>query len=410
MRPNKFPSEKFKKCPKWIYPVITLVLSILIYIGLRYIFKSPFGTYKFKNIYGSSTIVYENTYGIPYISGTTNQAIAFAIGFSHAADRLYDLNFHRAMASGELSEFLGKEALEFDRYMRSLQLSKIVTREVDSLSQENMAFLQAYTDGINEYTNQLIVRPVEFLLLRISFKPWTVKDSLMVFKMLSFSFSEHWKLTALRTIIAHKMGRKLAEKLVPFDTGEIFGKAAPINSQDIPLKFIDQKLKSDFSISSAGSNIEDPGIDFDFLENLKFRGRFDWTGSSSWAIHKSKSVAGKALLGTSLNGVHGIPSEIYLITIKYPQGLKLTGATVAGFPLIISGRNEHVAWSIGPSFIENIDLYSVKISNDGRQYFRNGKWENLISSTETIKVRGKGEVPHIIYRTNHGPIISSISR
>ena len=41
---------------------------------------------------------------MPYINGTTNEAVIYALGFAHAADRLYDLQFKRAYAYGELSE------------------------------------------------------------------------------------------------------------------------------------------------------------------------------------------------------------------------------------------------------------------------------------------------------------------
>ncbi len=57
-----------------------------------------------KSIHGEATIVYESEYGVPYITGTTNEAVSYALGFSHAADRLYDLQLKRSFIYGRLSE------------------------------------------------------------------------------------------------------------------------------------------------------------------------------------------------------------------------------------------------------------------------------------------------------------------
>jgi penicillin amidase len=359
-------------------------------------------------MHGDAYITYEKTYGVPYISGTTNESIAFAIGYSHAMDRLYDLNFHRAMAAGRLSEYFGKEALEFDRYMRSLQLSKIAARELLLLNTQNVNFLQAYTAGINEYMKGLTIRPIELLFSRISFEPWTIKDSLMIFKMFSMSFSEHWKLTALRTVIAHKWGKQLAERLVPFKdvTNGLFENIAAIDPLDASMNNIDIRLKYEQIKDTSFEAVADPGIDFKFLRNLRFRGKVDWTGSCAWAIHRTKAANGKILFGSSVNGAHNIPSELYMMSIKYPHGPNLMGSTMAGIPLILFGRNEDVAWSISTSFVENIDLYSIRISTDHRQYYYNGRWRDLEVSEEVIKVKGKTEVVHTVFKTHYGPVIN----
>eukprot|EP00826_Nyctotherus_ovalis_P066488 TRINITY_DN982_c0_g1_i21.p1 TRINITY_DN982_c0_g1~~TRINITY_DN982_c0_g1_i21.p1 ORF type:complete len:791 (+),score=165.29 TRINITY_DN982_c0_g1_i21:152-2524(+) len=412
MLENVFAKERSKGRSKWMFPLFSIAFACLLYFFLWLIYSPQSGTYKFKNIYGEAYITYDGTYGIPYISGTTNNAIAFAIGYSQAADRLYDLSLHRAMAAGRLAEYFGKEALDFDRYMRSLQLSKVTARELQLLSTQNMTFLQAYTDGINEYAKRLLVQPIELLLSGISFEPWSIQDSLMIFKMFSFSLSEHWKLTALRTVIAHKWGKQLAERLVPFKdvTNGLFESIAAIDPSDIPLNKIDLRLKYEQVRDTSFEPVADPGIDFKFLKSLRFRGKIDWTGSSAWAVHKSKSANGKTLFSASINGAHAIPSELYIMSIKYPQGPNLMGATMAGFPLILFGRNEHVGWSMATSFVENIDLYSVKVTTDLRQYHYSGGWKNLEVSEEFIKVKGKKGVNYTVYRTHHGPIITSIKR
>ena len=80
--------------------LIPLISIILIYVMTM----SPRGTVYLSTINGEATILYEYDYEMPYINGTTNEAVIYALGFAHAADRLYDLQFKRAYAYGELSQ------------------------------------------------------------------------------------------------------------------------------------------------------------------------------------------------------------------------------------------------------------------------------------------------------------------
>lgn len=42
----------------------------------------------------------------------------FGLGFSHAMDRLWQLEFTRRLAQGRLSEIIGSETLPIDKYIR----------------------------------------------------------------------------------------------------------------------------------------------------------------------------------------------------------------------------------------------------------------------------------------------------
>ena len=55
--------------------------------------------------------------------------LAFAIGFCHGQDRLWQLEFFRRATAGRLSEFSGPEALKVDRLMRTLGLARTAERE-----------------------------------------------------------------------------------------------------------------------------------------------------------------------------------------------------------------------------------------------------------------------------------------
>eukprot|EP00826_Nyctotherus_ovalis_P047060 TRINITY_DN5368_c0_g1_i1.p1 TRINITY_DN5368_c0_g1~~TRINITY_DN5368_c0_g1_i1.p1 ORF type:complete len:404 (-),score=108.10 TRINITY_DN5368_c0_g1_i1:780-1991(-) len=138
----------------------------------------------------------------------------FALGYVHAMDCLYDLHSKRALAYGKFAEMVGEQGVMLDKYMRSLLLEKAVDRDLKNLTAEDMEPLQAYAAGINAYAEEVFMLPPEFQLLGIGFDSWTVKDSIMVVKLMSFVMSCGWQLTTLRTAIAEAYGQELADRLI----------------------------------------------------------------------------------------------------------------------------------------------------------------------------------------------------
>jgi len=82
-----------------VFAIPFLAICSLLIIG-----SPPRGLIELKTINGKADILYEELYGIPYISGKSKEDIFYALGFSHAADRLFSLNLNRAVAYGTLSE------------------------------------------------------------------------------------------------------------------------------------------------------------------------------------------------------------------------------------------------------------------------------------------------------------------
>lgn len=91
--------------PKYcIFILAVLVLSISALFSIYFFNQTLSGIISVSSLYGESTIKYESSSGIPYIAGNTNESVFFALGYAHAADRLYDMAFKRALARGRLSE------------------------------------------------------------------------------------------------------------------------------------------------------------------------------------------------------------------------------------------------------------------------------------------------------------------
>ena len=57
---------------------------------------------------------------IPHIYATTRADALFGLGYAHAQDRLWQMEFQRRIGFGRLSEVLGGAALPQDRFLRTV--------------------------------------------------------------------------------------------------------------------------------------------------------------------------------------------------------------------------------------------------------------------------------------------------
>ena len=76
---------------------------------------------------------------------------SFALGFVHAQDRLWQMEFQRRLGAGRLAEILGAAALPSDRFMRTLGFYRLAEASLAHLEPDTVAWLQAYADGVNAF-------------------------------------------------------------------------------------------------------------------------------------------------------------------------------------------------------------------------------------------------------------------
>ena len=67
--------------------------------------------------------------GVPHIRAADSRDAAFAVGFVHAQDRLWQMELHRRVAAGRLSEVLGKQGIPVDQLMRKIGLRRVSEAE-----------------------------------------------------------------------------------------------------------------------------------------------------------------------------------------------------------------------------------------------------------------------------------------
>ena len=100
---------------------------------------------------GAPVSIVRDRYGIPRIGAETERDAYFALGYVHAQDRFFQMEFMRRMGAGRLSEIVGEPTLPIDRWMRVLGLYRLAEASLERLSAPVVESLEAYAAGVNAY-------------------------------------------------------------------------------------------------------------------------------------------------------------------------------------------------------------------------------------------------------------------
>src|SRR3546814_9048529 len=104
----------------------------------------------------------------------------FALGFAHAQDRLFQMEFMRRLGAGRLSEVIGPATLDLDKRMRVLGLYARAAEGFAELAPEVQAAIESYAAGVNAYlATHGGALPIEFQMLWHEPEPWVPADSLV---------------------------------------------------------------------------------------------------------------------------------------------------------------------------------------------------------------------------------------
>lgn len=329
--------------------------------------------------------IIRDVYGIPHIYARNEPDLFFALGYAMAQDRMWQMDFYRRLGGGRLSEIFGEEFVDTDRYFRLLSAAGI-NRQIPN---ELAYMLTAFADGVNAYLGNRQDRlPMEFKLLRYEPEPWQPEDYLAILKVVNWGLSVGLKVDLLAGRILEKVGEKKFREIFPVYPG-----SSPII------------IPEESSISSIGADsLRTALVSLDKLINLPAPG-----ASNNWVVSGIRSATGKPLLANDPHLSLTNPSFWWEGHIVCPT-IDVYGYSVPGVPGIPMGHNRHVAWGVTNVMVDDVDFFIEKINPDNpRQYLYKGKWEDMQSVSERIRIKGKDPVETEILLTRHGPVLDKIS-
>jgi penicillin G amidase len=321
--------------------------------------------------------------GVPHLFAKSERDGWFAMGYVHAQDRLWQMEFQRRVAQGRLSEFLGERAYDTDRLMRTLGLARVSEEIVAKLDDATRADLAAYAAGVNAFLAADPVLPVEFQVFRIKPEAWKPADSVAWMMVMSWDLSGNWRQELARMRFAAKLGRERAGELVPGYPGD---PALPLPDFKALYAEMAPTAMALLAISPP------PG---------------DAIGSNNWALSGARTESGKPLLANDPHLGLQAPALWYLAHLSTPAG-NVVGGTLPGLPFVVLGRNDHIAWSMTTTNGDTQDLFIERlVPGDAQSYLTPTGKAKFEVRDEVIRV-GSEERRLRVRTTRHGPVISDV--
>lgn len=336
--------------------------------------------------------------GIPFIEAGNEADLYFAQGYATAEDRLWQMDFLRRTACGELAEVTGSGALEVDKLHRIYGFRNVAETLWARASDHTRKVLDAYARGVNAFIEQCDAKslPLEFQVLQYQPKPWTPVDSLALGKL----FAEKLSFTVEADLL-----RALLSDLPP----ERFAWLLPETS---PLDLIEGRQSA---VESREFNPMELSILTEVLKRMR-RARAATNGdseigSNSWVAGGDKTVSGKPMLAADPHLPPGSPSIWHIVHLS-AEDLRVAGVAVPGVPGVMIGHNEWIAWGVTNLCPDVQDLYIEQFDTENpRSYKTPDGWRDAEIRTEEIAVRsgpnGSRNSPSKleVKVTRHGPII-----
>ncbi|HUA53442.1 MAG TPA: penicillin acylase family protein [Candidatus Sulfotelmatobacter sp.] len=328
--------------------------------------------------------VFRDADGVPHIFAADDHDAYMALGFVHAQDRLFQMDFQRRLGAGRLAEVLGAGAVGIDRTMRTLGLQRAAEASLASLSPEVRAALQAYADGVNGFLETRSgALPPEYYVLRTAPEPWRPADSLLWGRLMAITLSGNWRGEALRA--------RLAQRLTPAQLRDWYADDNYAGAITLPTG-IEKSDATDALFARVLAAMPDV-----------LRPRL---ASNIWVVDGSHTKSGKPILANDPHLGFAAPGIWYLASITTPD-LRLTGATVAGVPFHILGQNGAIAWGMTTTGADTQDLFVERLAPGNPDAYETPDGPRpFVTRTETIKVRDADDVTITVRETRHGPVIS----
>ena len=114
-------------------------------------------------------------HGVPTIHAASVDDAFFGLGYAHAQDRLWQMEFQRRIGAGRLAEVLGGKLVATDRFLRTVGFRRAAEKAwPDLFLRRRGRRSAAYASGVNAFLAAARIRfPIEFRILRIAPEPFT---------------------------------------------------------------------------------------------------------------------------------------------------------------------------------------------------------------------------------------------
>ncbi|HEY0532531.1 MAG TPA: penicillin acylase family protein [Actinoplanes sp.] len=369
--------------------------------------------------------------GVPVVHAASDHDLFRVQGYLQAYFRLTQLDLERRIARGRLAEIQGAAALDSDRF--ELQTGLLRTAEATwnatPPGSPEAEALTAFAAGVNDRLAELRRDggwPSLFPLTAVYPRDWTPVDSLAIAELLAQMLG--YSTAPLDyAILSQALGPQRAQAwfpvvppnaqrpydpgpyrylgIAPLPAGANAALATPATTADRsgsppagPARTVPRQ------VTSAATDL------LARISRLPASRMHAYPDSNAWAANGPAVAGGRAILAGDPHLQLSLPSFWYQMALSAP-GIEVSGASLAGLPGVLIGRNSRISWSM--TAVQNQStLFYIEKTRPGHpdQYAWRGGWRTMQRVQYTIPVRGGADVPVTVDLTVHGPVMSNAGK
>lgn len=408
------------------------------------------GTLAVKGLKAPVTVI-RDANGIIQISADTQHDLFLAQGYVHAQERMWQMEVSRRIGAGRLSELFGKSQVDTDRYVRTLGWRVAAQRDLDAMSVQSKAILQAYADGVNAWIDEhngrlstpFVVSGVlsgRYDIGGIQLEPWTPLDTATWQKVQAWSLGGNVNSEIFRFLADARLGdpAKTDELFPAYDStapvitpsgsmgdGGAGPAAAPESGAVMPLGDVTSSAGAGAPPAlsavhaAALADLGNRASDVASLAGLD-RGSGlvgdHGIGSNNWVVSGARTASGLPILANDPHLGFGMPS-VWIMNGLHCRNLgticpwNVVGVAFPGAPAVVLGHNARIAWGATNVNPDTQDLFLESVDpSDPTHYLYQGASVPFELRHETIKVAGGTTVELDVRSTRHGAVLSDVDK
>lgn len=322
--------------------------------------------------------IWYDSAGVAHVWAHSEEDLYFAQGYAHARERLWQLELFRRVAEGRLSEVMGDDLVDTDKFLRTIGIWRTAAANEQQLPPDMRRLLNAYVAGVNHWIDAHDgAWPPEFTTLRIKPERWTVRNTLAIEQVMAWDLALYQGAASL-TQSTRRLGAERAKYLKPAEPawGETIVESATI--PEVPRAAA--LLLDALSVTRA---------------------------SNAWVIGGSRTKSGKPILANDMHLALRQPGVWYLMALHAP-GIDVAGMTLPGVPNVIAGHNRAVAWGFTNVMLDDVDFFIERVDPaDSTKYLTPSGPQPFMRHVERLRIKGRDDPVHFTVRaTRHGPVVS----
>jgi len=373
----------------------------------------------------SGVRIARDAYGVPSVTGTTEDDVWWGAGYAVAQDRLAELELFRRRGNGTLAEILGKSMLSDDIIARRDYYTPRELRVMFARLPRGMQVrFRAYAAGVNGWIDHVRQTPadlpLEFSALKIPLRPWSVLDSLRIGVVLARTVPtgdgmEMENLAALRALGPRRFQDVLPLRVpgqittIPAADGTFPSQPGRTRAQERAAFARSERFVRSLPLARVTGTAA--GVRTGTGNNAIDVGLGKLGGSFMWAIRRPSDGHTFLVNGPQLG--YQAPSTFVEVDLHGPV-TDVRGGTAPGVPVVATGHNAHVAWGVTSGYTDDNDLYAERLSTPGgRRYRFRGRERQMSCRREVFRYRDsdatKSETKSLC-RTVHGPVQGEAGR